>query len=162
MSIIVPTINLIQAVNEKIPGMEWAPFLEDYPASIDTAMLPMALTRKTTGEWQGLSDENEATDGYEITVLVDAINQGEYGYVGHKAHTLLDEFRIFYLSDSTYIVNGTRVLQLTPYRVEIRQPVRDSGITVVEWPIGHDRWWHGFTVSLTVVADSWSCVRVTV
>lgn len=155
--VVADTIDLLQALNRQADGLESAPLLINYPAALDNARLPIALTRKEAGEFRGANNENYSTDTYVIQVLFESILTGEYGYVLQKGHDLLDKFRTLYLDESQYVQLGTRVLQLSPYRIEIVFPVRDTGMTVVEWPQGHDRWWHGFELRVTIRAESWSC-----
>lgn len=155
--VVADTIDLIQALNAQVSGVESAPSLENYPPNIEDARLPLALTRKEAGEFLARGSGNQSDDTYVVQIFFESIFKGEYGYTLQKGHDLLDQFRTTYLTESNYAQTGANVLQKSPYRIEIVPPFSDTGMTVIEWPLGTDRWWHGFELRFTVQTDDWSC-----
>lgn len=103
---LITAINAIQAINATVSGIK-APEWEDYPPSLTTAMLPMALTwpsEDTIGPFDG------DTVALTINVAFEAIARGSFDAVRQNLMGVMDSFRVLY---RPYIENDPSVtLQL--------------------------------------------------
>lgn len=164
-------INRVQQINEEVSRMVYCPQLKDYPPSIDTMNLPIALTDIESGEFSGRNNgqtnANESEDVYVVKVLFEALGQSDLGTKKEFGVEIYDAYRTKYLDPDTYKLqdpDGTwqqalmMILLDNPYRATIRQPFRTTGLTLIEHPLGSERWWHGFEMRFTVTEEwEWSC-----
>jgi hypothetical protein len=153
MSRLVTAINLIQAINSRVSEVVHCPAVDEYPASLDTMNLPIALTDIESGEFQGQDDDNQATDQAVIRVLFEALGQDDLGPKKAQGYEIYDSYRAKYLADDTYSQVGTKVICREPYRIALRPPFRGSGFTIIEYPVGTERWWHGFEIRFAFTTD---------
>lgn len=148
------TINFLQDINAEVSGMIYAPELAKYPSSLDTMQIPIAMTTLEEGLFKGINDDNQSEDQYKIQVLFAALGQGSFGPKKLQGVNLFDAFRTKLLDPATYAVNGQPVLSLGPYRITLIPSFTSSGLTVVEWPKGTERFWDGFEIMFTV-KENW-------
>lgn len=152
----------LQEINREISEMVWCPEVDDYPESLDTLQLPVALTDIEEGQFNGgrVADgsTNQSEDVYVIRVLFEALGQSDLGEKKGRGLDIYDAYRTKYLDQDTWGDMQDFVLQESPYRAQIRPPFRTSGLTVIEYPPGTEQWWHGFEIRFTVVEDwEWDC-----
>jgi len=147
------TINLLQAINGQVSPLVSCPELRDYPMSLDTLVLPIALTSMEDGFFNGRNEDNTSEDNYVIRVLFEALGQGDLGSRSTDGVRILDEFRRKYLDENTYEVIGRKILQTEPYSIfilEQAQTFRNTGLTIIEYPDDSGFWFHGFEIRLTI------------
>ena len=147
------TINLLQAINGQVSPLVSCPELQDYPMSLDTLVLPVALTSMEDGFFNGRNEDNVSEDNYVIRVLFEALGQGDLGSRSTDGVRILDEFRRKYLDENTYEVIGRKILQTEPYSIfilEQAQTFRNTGLTIIEYPDDSGFWFHGFEIRLTI------------
>ena len=147
------TINLLQAINGQVSPLVSCPELQDYPMSLDTLVLPIALTSMEDGFFNGRNEDNTSEDNYVIRVLFEALGQGDLGSRSTDGVRILDEFRRKYLDENTYEVIGRKILQTEPYSIfilEQAQTFRNTGLTIIEYPDDSGFWFHGFEIRLTI------------
>ena len=147
------TINLLQAINGQVSPLVSCPELQDYPMSLDTLVLPVALTSMEDGFFNGRNEDNISEDNYVIRVLFEALGQGDLGSRSTDGVRILDEFRRKYLDENTYEVIGRKILQTEPYSIfilEQAQTFRNTGLTVIEYPDDSGFWFHGFEIRFTI------------
>src|SRR3990172_7102519 len=147
------TINLLQAINGQVSPLVSCPELQDYPMSLDTLVLPVALTSMEDGFFNGRNEDNISEDNYVIRVLFEALGQGDLGSRSTDGVRILDEFRRKYLEENTYEVVGRKVLQTEPYSIfilEQAQTFRNTELTIIEYPDDSGFWFHGFEIRLTI------------
>ena len=160
-------INRIQEINRSISDMVAAPPLDEYPSSIETMILPIALTDPERGTFEGVNGDNQSDDEYVIRVLLDSIGAVDLGAKKEFGVDIFDAYRTKYLDPATYTLtdsDGTvspaiqPVLLSNPYRATIQMPFRAEGPTIIEYPVGTDRWWHGFEIRFAVKEVwEWEC-----
>lgn len=148
------TINFLQAISAEVSGMTHAPQLANYPSSLDTMHMPIAMTTLDEGMFKGINDDNQSEDKYKIQVLFENLGQGSFGPKKTQGVELFDAFRTKFLDPATYAVNGQPVLSLGPYRITLIPFFTSSGLGVVEWPKGTERFWDGFEIMFTV-KENW-------
>jgi len=147
------TINLLQAINGQVSPLVSCPELRDYPMSLDTLVLPIALTSMEDGFFNGRNEDNTSEDNYVIRVLFEALGQGDLGSRLTDGVRILDEFRRKYLDENTYEIVGRKILQIEPYSIfilEQAQTFRNTGLTIIEYPDDSGFWFHGFEIRLTI------------
>lgn len=157
------TIDRLQQINSTVSEMVHCPLLEDYPESLDALQLPVALTMLESGQFQGMNGDNHSEDQYVIRVLFDPLGASDLGFKMAYGAEIYDAYRSKYLDpetfqaqnpDGTYQASGMMVLQYAPYRIEIQQTFRTTGLTVFEYPVNADLWWHGFEIRFGVT-EAW-------
>lgn len=75
--VVLMPVDLIQAINADIPGIEWAPKSEDYPVAVDTASMPMAVTFPGQGSTEVPNNSLRIMERqYLIDVYVEPVGQG--------------------------------------------------------------------------------------
>ena len=147
------TINLLQRINGQVSPLVSCPELEDYPMSLDTLVLPIALTNLEEGFFNGRNADNISEDDYVIRVLFEALGQGDLGSRSVEGVRILQAFRNKYLDETTYAVIGRKILQTEPYSIfilEKEQIFRNTGLTIIEYPDDSGFWFHGFEMRFTV------------
>lgn len=161
-SIIVRTINAIQDINLKVPGIKNAPRLNEWPTSIDTFELPMALSEISRGSEWGLDcSDGMVTLNVTINVYLQSFGQEYFGVIREQVATLADAFRDHYRTEATYLYDdGTKTLidesELQAYIAQ-GKPMGFSGYTRLEYPVGSQKFYHGFTLTFGVMGEDGSC-----
>lgn len=145
------TINLLQGINAEVSNLVYAPELNKYPSSLDTMKVPIALSDIESGAFKGINNDNQSTDQYVVRVLFAALGQGDLGSKKVRGVRIFDGFRTKYLDPATYQINGQPVISTGPYRITIDvSAFTSTGLTIVEFPVGSERWWHGFEIRFPV------------
>lgn len=101
------TIAALQSLHQSIPGVASAP--TTYPASINSADLPLVLVWPAEGEWsQGAMNAQRRLDRtYRVQVFVSALGQQELDEALQASIDLLDAFGEAYLNpDNFTLLNG--------------------------------------------------------
>ncbi len=148
------TINLLQGVFAEVSGMTHAPSLENYPSSLETMHMPIVMVNLDEGLFKGINDDNQSEDQYKAQVLFAALGQGSFGPKKVQGVELFDAFRTKLLDPATYVINGQPVLSVGPYRITLIPSFTSSGLSLVEWPKGTERFWDGFEIMFTV-KENW-------
>lgn len=145
-------IDIIQGINRGVPGIVWAPPLQQYPLKADTAPRPLALTWPTSGTWgrQDFGGKKRIDDVFSIFVYVEPLGQGQSAQRIAEAARLLSAFRTTWLAvgatgSPTALADPVSAgdIQVTFMPAE----TADSGIGLVT--IGGVEW-TGFEVRLSV------------
>ena len=74
--VVLMPVDLIQAINAEIQGIEWAPMAEEYPRAMDSGNLPMAVTFPGQGSTKGRSELRLMDRQYIVDVYVGSVGQG--------------------------------------------------------------------------------------
>lgn len=161
-NIITRSINAIQDINRRVPGVANAPVLNEWPTSIETFELPLALTDIGRGSEWGL-DCGDGVVNLSVTVSVylQSFNQEYFGVIREQVTTLADAFRDHYRREATYLEDdGTKMLiDEDGLQAWIAQgkPMTFSGYTRLEYPAVSGKFYHGFTLTFGVNGDDGSC-----
>ena len=160
-SVVVSTIEAIQEFNKSISGMIHCPELADYPASIETADLPMSFAEPESVSFGGFAD-NEATIDIVVRVYFDAIGQQQFAEMKKDLFELMDDYQTYYTTEANYQQAGAKVIQKEPVRLSIVDGLdafNMTGYQLNEYPVGSGFWYHGFELRFVVTAVDWSCAR---
>lgn len=155
---IVEAINAIQLFNESVVSRRniYAPCLDKYPSTSDTAKCPIILTHA-----EGISFNAQIADRAQIQIvsrlLWKPIGQGQFGDTMHRVHEVMDDLRSHYTNENSYEIVGRLMLQKAPIAVEIiggATPFTMTGYQIIEYPEGFQMWYHGFEMRFTVETNS--------
>lgn len=159
--IITKTIDALQDINERVPGIEAAPHIDESPESLDTYILPVALTDISRGTEWGLFTDGRVQMTVVVSVYLRSFNQEYLGDIRQAVHVLADAFRDKYRDEATYLYDdGTQGLicddELQAWIQQGRR-MSFSGYTRLEFPLGSQKFYHGFTLTFGVVGTDVTC-----
>lgn len=162
-SIIFETVNALQDIHMHITGITNAPSLEDTPTSLDTLILPCAITRITRGsEWSLEAEAGMVKMTITVTVYLQAFSQDYLGNILTDTHRLMDALRDKYRDEATYLYNDGQkmILDRDGLQAWINQGVamRVSGYRAdLQYPERSGNFYHGFEVTFGVVGNDGEC-----
>jgi len=158
------TINLIQAIAAQAWETEYAPSLEDYPASAADFQLPLGLTLFENYQVSGVPGSQQFAEGRVVTrVLYAHIEAEEFGFIIDEVAKLQDQFTKTFSDKDTYGVVGMYSLENEPARISIKGGTPTFTFTgpSVEHPIGSELWYHGFEMRFDIKGQwPYECVIV--
>lgn len=149
-----PNITLLQAKNAEIVGIQNA--LENYPANLDTNLLPIILIWPRNSSWSaiGLGGIARGDIDYEMRIYTGPFEQGDsYDGLVQLTIQLWQALKDKWLAMATYLDTTGRVLQYEPIRVSVRQDgdepfLTSDGYEVVDYPAGSEIYFHSAAVTI--------------
>lgn len=95
-------VNRMQAIHASVPGVRYAPRLQDYPTALATAHVPAVLTWPVGGSWYAKGG-GWRTDERSMLVLLfwSPLGQNDIPAHAHGALDLLCRLRARYIESST-------------------------------------------------------------
>ncbi len=163
MEIFTEAINGIQTkLVEKVPGIESAPVLAEYPAALDTMLLPIGITHQLReSEFPLHTVEGPIHLAVMTAVYVQSYNQEFFGNVMQQVYDLESRFRTTFLDDNFYANQDEQkwIIDQSELQVwlNLSQAMRASGYQLMEYPMRSDRWYHGFTMTFAIVVHDHTC-----
>jgi len=155
-------VNLVQAVNRQVSGIERAPDLENYPGSIYEMELPICLTDVGRGFFQGQGEDVIGEFQFTITCLYERVAVQDPGLAKQEGLRAFGAFIAKYTDEDTYLVTGKRILMKEPYSIEIVGNAQwdTSGYVVMQYPQNSQIPFWGFDVRCQVrIEFDRSCIR---
>lgn len=156
---ITATIDLLQAINATVTGVDSAPTFDNYPiGELEESglTLPIILTFPGSGQWQPRGDnEYKVTRRFEMTCYGRRVYQEDFVTGKQLVIPILDALGQTYLADATYTVGRKFVLQCDPSEVYVStsEQILDRNESDEWLPIWAGIAYHGFRFSITVVEE---------
>jgi hypothetical protein len=147
------TVNLVQGIAAQAWEIQYAPQLEDYPASTNRFQIPIALTYFERYEVSARPGGIGLSVGQVVTrVLYAPIEAEEFGFIVNEVARLQDQFISTFTDKDTYGMVGMYILQKEPARITIQggDPTFTLTGPSIEHPIGSELWYHGFEMRFRV------------
>lgn len=135
-------INAMQVIHAAIPGVTWAPALQDFPGKLEAAQLPAVLVWPTGATWDEPAIGIHRNDiELQVSAFVEAVgNQGYRGDTIAAAVLLMDDFRLVYLDYSAIQTLGGTVEQISEVAVSGLREITLAGIV-----------YYGFQMTFTAI-----------
>ncbi len=135
-------INAMQVIHAAIPGVTWAPELQEFPGKLEAAQLPAVLPWPTAATWDEPAIGIHRNDiELQVSVFVEAVgNQGYRGDTIATAVQLMDDFRLVYLDYQDISTLGGTVEHISEVAVSGLREITLAGIA-----------YYGFQMTFTAV-----------
>jgi len=151
---LIDTLNILQNMWRKVPGIKFAPDVREYPATLARVKLPMPLTYTEGGKFIARGDTKESVDRYVGRFFIEPAAEATYGYSQEEVMRLLENVRLVCLDSGLYLIEERFMVETQPFTVELNpNTFTNTGYTLLEYPLGSELWYRGFEVRFEAIQD---------